>query len=329
MKQPLPGLLVTLLFALVLSATTALASATPVASGQTQQYRQWIVDMKTAARGPFSRLRWFCNDGRVLPPKPYECGEEGGYQHGEWSARTKELRAKGYKIANLLAGFDAQALIAQSDFIDSYNQMLIEKYLMAADDGWILRRAVFYRGAIQEEDEAKGGRNLLVAMSGEPEWIGFRFPALRIGVRLLPHGKETASVQKVRQVSASLSEQDAGFKSLRGKIHGTPDAGDAQRVRDYAAGVSDPAMKEKYLELADEIDKVYQAVPLTDLLEANAKIAIPLHPGCSSCCGMPPATTVATRAPAIATRRRPRCWPNCVMPCRGSKVRLHDSVCWT
>ena len=124
----------------------------------------------------------------------------------------KELRAKGYRIANLLAGVDAQALVVQPDFIDSYNQMLIEKYLIAADDGWILRRAVFYRGAIQEEDEAKGGRNLLVAMSAEPEWIGLRYPALRIGVRLLPHGKETASVQKVRQLSASLSDQDEGFK---------------------------------------------------------------------------------------------------------------------
>jgi hypothetical protein len=257
---------------LVTCVTTARAFETPVATGQTQQYRQWIVDMKAAERGPFSRLRWFCNDGRVLPPKPYECGEEGGYQHGEWSEHTKTLRAKGYRIANLLAGVDAQALIVEPNFIDSYNQMLIEKYLIAVDDGWILRRAEFYRGAIQEEDEARGGRNLLVAMSAEPEWIGLRYPALRIGVRLLPHGKETASVQKVRQLSASLSDQDAGFSSLRGKIHGTPDAGDAGRVRDYAAGVSDPEMKAKYLELAAEIDQVYHAEPLTEQLEASAKI---------------------------------------------------------
>jgi hypothetical protein len=271
MKQPLPGLLAPLLFALAVFATTALASATPVASSQAQQYRQWIIDMKAAPRGPFSQLRWFCNDGRVLPPKPYECGEEGGYQHGDWSAQTKELRANGYKVANLLAGFDAQALVEQADFIDSYNQMLIEKYLLAVDDGWILRRAEFYRGAIQVEDEAEGGRKLLIALSGEPEWIGLRFPALRIGVRLLPHGKTTASVQKVRQLSASLSEQDEGFNSLRGKIHGTPEAADARRVRDYAAGVSDPAMKVKYLELADEIDNVYLAVPLPELLEADAR----------------------------------------------------------
>ncbi len=272
MRQSLPGLLVALLLLLITSATTVLASTTAVTSAPAPEYRQWIVDMKTAERGPFERIRWFCNDGRILPPKAYACGEASGYQHGEWSARTKELRGQGYKIANLLAGIDAETQIALPDFNDSYNQRLIEKYLIAADDGWILRRAMFYRGAIQEEDEARGGRDLLVAMSAQPEWIGYRYPALRIGVRLLPHGKETASVQKVRQLSASLSDQDAGFKSLRGKIHGTPDAGDAQRVRDYAAGVSDPSMKAKYLELADEIDQVYQAAPLPELLEASAKV---------------------------------------------------------
>ena len=272
MKQPYPGLLFVLLFILAACATTATALETTVTSKPTQQYRQWIVDMKAAPRGPFSQLRWFCKDGRVLPPKPYACGEEGGYQHGEWSPHTRELRDQGYKIANLLAGIDAQTQILQPDFIDSYNQMLIEKYLIIADDGWILHRAQFYRGAIQEEDEAKGGRNLLVAMSAQPEWIGLRYPALRIGVRLLPHGKETASVQKVRQLSASLSDQDEGFSSLRGKIHGTPDAGDAGRVREYAAGIADPEMKAKYMELAEEIDQVYHPVPLPELLESRAKI---------------------------------------------------------
>jgi len=260
--------------ALFLTGAVGTVNATAVRDtpAEAQQYRQWVEAMKSAERGPFARLRWFCTDGRVTPPKPYSCGEEGGHQHGEWSKQTKTLRGEGYKIANLLAGVDAGALVSQPDFFDSYNQLLIEKYLITADDGWILRRAMFYRGAVQEEDEASGGRDLLVALSAQPEWIGHRYPALRIGVRLVPHGKGSASVQKVRQVSASLSDQDDGFKSLRGKIHGTPDAGDAQRVRDYADGVSDAAMKVKYLELAEEIDRVYQAAPLAELLESRARV---------------------------------------------------------
>ncbi len=259
-----------IMLALIFSATAAKAAQGPVIGPNAEQYRQWIEAMKESERGPFTQIRWFCNDGRILPPKAYACGEAGGLQHGQWSERTVELRDQGYKVANLLAGIDAQALIAEPDFIDSYNQMLIEKYLIAADDGWILRRAMFYRGAIQEEDEARGGRELLVALSGDPQWIGHRYPALRIGARLLPHGKDSGSVQNIRQVSASLSEQDPGFKNLRVKIHGTPDAGDARLVRDYADGVPDPAMKQKYLALAEAIDDVYQAAPLPELLEAEA-----------------------------------------------------------
>ena len=200
MKQPLTGRVITLISLLILSTTAVQATEIPVVAENAQQYQQWIVDMKAADRGPFARIRWFCNDGRILPPKAYACGESGGRQHGEWSAHTKELRNEGYKIANLLAAVDAETAIVEPDFNDSYNQILIEKYLIAADDGWILRRGMFYRGAMQEEDEAKGGRELLVAMSAEPEWIGYRYPALRIGARLLPHGKDSASVQKVRQV---------------------------------------------------------------------------------------------------------------------------------
>ena len=159
MKQSLPGLVTALLLLLISSATTAQASASAVASAPAPEHRQWIVDMKAAERGPFSRLRWFCNDGRILPPKAYACGEASGYQHGEWSDQTRELRDQGYRIANLLAGIDAQAQITQPDFNDNYNQRLIEKYLIAADDGWILRRAMFYRGAIQEEDRHKFSRH--------------------------------------------------------------------------------------------------------------------------------------------------------------------------
>ncbi len=255
-----------------LFANPAAASESHTAHENAGQYRQWILEMKGAERGPFSHIRWFCKDGRILEPRPYACGEAGGRQHGEWSPRTLELREQGFKVANVLAAIDAPTFLAQPDFIDRYNQLLIEKYLIAADDGWILRRAQFYRGALQEEGEARSGRELLVAMAAEPEWIGHRYPALRMGTRLLPHGKESGSVQNIRQVSAALSNQDPGFKDIRVKIHGTPDGSDADRVRDYAADVTDPALKAKYLELAADIDSVYQAPPLAGLLRAEAAI---------------------------------------------------------
>jgi Pyruvate phosphate dikinase, AMP/ATP-binding domain len=274
MESPPYNRSVSFLLPLMLSAAIVLAA--PAAATDTDSsatYRQWIREMKTAERGPFTRLRWYCKDGTVLPPQPYGCTEhEGGHQHGEWSDKTRELRAHGYKIANILAGIDAEALATQPDFLDVYNQLLIERFLISVDNGWILRRALFYRGAIQDEDERAGGRDLLLALSGKPEWITLRYPALRIGASLVPHGKDSASVQRVRQLSASLSDEDPGFITLRGKVHGTPDAGDAQRVRGYAAAVKDPELRAKYETLADEIDRVYTTVALPDLLEQNARV---------------------------------------------------------
>jgi hypothetical protein len=263
-----------LLLLLVLAAASIqTASAATAAADNIAQYRQWISEMKTAQRGPFARLRWFCKDGTVLPPQPYGCAEhEGGHQHGEWSDKTRTLRANGYLIANLLAGVDAATLTAQPDFTNLYDQLVIERFLISVDNGWIMRRALFYRGAIQDEDERAGGRELLVALSGKPKWITLRFPALRIGAALIPHGKDSASVQRVRQLSASLSDEDPAFITLRGKIHGTPEAGDARRVRDYATTVRNPELKARYETLAAEIDLIYTATPLPEVLEQNARV---------------------------------------------------------
>ena len=227
------------------------------------KYRGWVDEMAGQERGPFSRLRWYCNDGTVLPPKAYACNNHGGgYQHGEWSDKTRELRNQGYLVANVLAGLDAATWVDDPGFPNLYAQILIERFLVSTDDGWILRRALFYRGAIQEEDERAAARSLLMEMSTRDHWIGPAFPALRAGVRMLPHGPNSASIQKVRQVSASLSDQDDGFKPLRAKIHGSPGADDARSVREYAKGLATEKQKQPYLELADEIDAIYQAEPL-------------------------------------------------------------------
>ena len=240
-------------------------------SGDTLEYREWVDEMKALERGPFSRLRWFCNDGTVLPPKSPACRDHGGgHQHGQWSDKTLELRRRGYLVANVLAGLDAASLIDEPGYRNLYAQILIERFLIGADDGWIMRRALFYRGAIQEEDERAAARRLLQEMSARDEWIGAGFAALRAGVRMLPHGSNSASIQKVRQLSASLSDRDAGFKPLRAKIHGTPGAEDASSVRQYAAGLATAAQRRPYLDLANEIDGIYQAEPLPQKLDEMA-----------------------------------------------------------
>ncbi len=241
-------------------------------SPQTTEYRNWIIAMKDNPKGPFIRVLWYCNDGEILPPVPYACREHGGgQQHGKPSNKTVILQNNGYWIANLLAGIDTEKTLARNDFVDWYNQLLIEKFLIRTDNGWILQKGQFYRGAIQEENERDGARRLLNALVAKSEWITQRYPALRIGTQLLAHGADTASVQKVRQMSVSLVEQDEDFAYLRTKIHVSPDSGDAELVRLYAAKLGKHHNLVDYMELAKEIDLVFQSPPLPELLEKNAR----------------------------------------------------------
>ena len=249
---------------------TALLSIGPQASAgelpEQEILRGWIQDMKGRDRGPFARIRWFCNDGTVLPPKAYACTPHGGgVQHGEWTERTREIRAGGYAIANTLAGIDVESAIARPDFKDLFNHIQIEQFLIAADDGWILRKARTYRGALQEEDERAGARRLLLALCGRDEWLGQNYLVLRSGARLLRHGAESGSVAEVRQLSAALAEQDPGFKAIRNKIHARPEAADAAAVRAYKATQETQAEFER---LAKLLDALYAPEKLEAVLEA-------------------------------------------------------------
>ena len=264
--------------AMLLLAGAALLAAGVAAAQHQAEYRRWIAEMKETERGPFAAIKWFCKDGRVLGPQDYACAAKGdGWQHGEWSDRTKRLRSDGYRVATLLAGIDAARAVAAPDVPDVYAQLLIERFLLAADTGWILRKAQFYRGAIQEEDEREGARSLLITMAARDEWIGRRYVALRAGVRLLPHGADSASAQKVRNVAAALADRDPAFQSLRIKIHNSMDSADAASVRTYATRAGDAAFKQQAEALATEIDRLYAPRPLGEVLETGAR-ALPAAP---------------------------------------------------
>ena len=268
----------------VLVAVLAAAPTIPVPPAlatdlpDTATLRTWVEEMKTRERGPFERIRWFCKDGRILPPKPYACGKEGGHQHGEWTERVKRMRANGYYIANVMAGTDGKAFLAEPDHLDAFGQALVEQYLINADDGWIIRQALNYRGAFQEEGEREGGLAILSAMTDRPDWYVGKYLAIMSGARLLPHGQDTASVTKMRQVSAALSDRNPAFKPLRNKIHIRPDPSDAAAVRDFAAGVADPAARQKYLDLAVVIDGVYASRSVVNQLRDIGTVGKKLKP---------------------------------------------------
>jgi hypothetical protein len=151
-------------------------------------------------------------------------------------------------------------------------KMLIEQFLLRVDDGWILRKARFYRGAFQEEGERRGAHKLLVTMTEDHDWLGYRFLALRTAAKFLRHGQENASIQEVRQLSASLSDRDPKFKTVRNKIHGSPEPSDATTVRNFLNANNSSVLATDFERLALSIDEVYATdidVHLVSLAKAS------------------------------------------------------------
>ncbi len=247
-------------------------AAAELADGRT--LRSWIEAMKVFERGPFKHIRWFCKDGTVLPPQPYGCvNHGGGSQHGEWTDRVKQLRAAGYAVANIFADLDVGAFVLDRRHPDLVNQMIIEQFLISADDGWIFRKARFYRGALQEEGERKGARRLLLTLARDRSWLTRRYLPFRTAVGLLNHGEETRSVSEIRQLSGSLADRDAGFVLLRNKIHIRPDLSDAAAVRNYLSRHKDSALITDYQRLAALIESVHAGPSAAQLLQRLAQKA--------------------------------------------------------
>ena len=234
--------------------------------------RSWVQEMKTSSRGPFKHLRWFCADGTILPPKEYACKDHGGgVQHGEWTDQVKLMRANGYYIANVYADIKPQAFVADPRHLDILKQMILEQFLIDADDGWILRRARYYRGALQAENETYGGYVLLLELLKDPRMRQQQFILLRQAVRYLPHGRSGAPISEMRQLALTIAEQDENFGTLRNKLHVRPELSDAQQVRDYAAKRGREELRNAYAHLAETIEAVYQPQDIVPEIKSLAK----------------------------------------------------------
>ena len=254
-----------MLFIFVLAAGLNPASPTrgsPSSDPTLMELRASVERMKNRPRGPFSRIRWFCVDGAILPPRPYACSTHGGgVQRGEWSAETRQLRALGYPIATPYVDIKTWDLIAPDNDPDRIQTLLLEQFLIRHDNGWVLRQARFYRGAFQAEDEARSARGMLLDLAGVERWRNRDYLLFREMVRLFPHNQDSALLTEVRGLSSLLAKKDPKFVGLRNKIHVRPDAQDARRVRRYAASLLPVQRGEDYEQLSSQLDQAFQQPP--------------------------------------------------------------------
>jgi hypothetical protein len=244
----------------------------PLSSEQAARVRQTIEDFKRNPRGPYYRIRWFCKDGTVHPPNPYPCADRGGgNQHAELSDAARRLAQWNIDVGTILATAPFDAVFDAPRGHHRLKQLVLEKYLMEIDNGWIYRRAVSYRGARQIEDEEKAGRRLLETMFSRPEWLDKNFFLAMQLIDAIPHGVADSAIKRIRTLASQIAAADPRFQFLRSKIHSYPDASDEDAVRAWLRDKNPPdEIAAKLKELADLIQAQYATRKLTERVETLA-----------------------------------------------------------
>ncbi len=190
---------------------------------------------KQDIRGPYKDLRWFCSDGSIRAPKdpcPPEIGP--GLQHARYKDEVLSLAEEHHiYLGQILAATEKEAFWDAGHRHSRLKQYLLGKYLEGADDGWILRKARYYRGAIQSEDETSWGREFYHWLLAQPQFLETDFFLIRQSLKVVPHSGDNNLSQRIRSQSKTISDAYLPFMDLRVKIHGQPAASDISSVRSF------------------------------------------------------------------------------------------------
>lgn len=232
------------------------------------QIEALIAKYKQDPRGPYQDIRWFCPDGGIQMPKE-PCEKPGGVQR----ARYKETVLKLARDQHIFLG-QILSTTPFADFWDEANgharlkQYQLEKYLRAVDDGWVLQKAQYYRGAMQVEDEEAWGQDFLNELLKQETPLSQQFYLLRQLVKDLPHVGEVDRTQVIRALSKAVADDYPAFMDLRIKIHGQPEAADLAAVRAFLQQHQSKLTqknKEQLEQLVKDMEELYRPTTLEDL----------------------------------------------------------------
>lgn len=233
-----------------------------------EEIKKRIEAYKQDSRGPYKEIRWYCKDGSILPPQE-RCPEPGGVQR----ARHKD-EVYALSLSNHVFLGQILSTTPFPEFLDSDNhqsrlkQYQLEKYLRAVDNGWVLRRAQYYRGAFQAEDEAIWGNEFFQWLLKDDQAIQENFFLIRQAMKDIPHLGDDNLNQDIRRVSKVISEEYQPFLDLRVKIHGQPDESDLQKVvlfLDRNKSKLDEELVKQFDVLIRDMKKLYSPLDLTSL----------------------------------------------------------------
>lgn len=244
----------------------------PLDSRQIQQARKILEDFKANPKGPYLQIRWFCKDGTVLPPAGTPCQSRGGgIQYAELSPAARVLSKWNLDVGTVLASLDFSTFFDAARDHWLPRELVLEDYLDQVDRGWIYRRGASYRGARQAEDEEKSGRQLLIQLLANPDWVGRNYFLINQLVVTIPHGIPDSAVLKSRALAASIAGRDFRFQMIRSKIHSQPGPEDVKAVEQFIVDrkSDDPELRE----LADLLRGQYASSPRVRLALFQKKLA--------------------------------------------------------
>ena len=246
------------------------------------QLKALVTQYKGDVRGPYRDIRWFCPDGTTLPPKE-RCSKPGGVQRARYKDEVIDLGKKQHLfLGQILSTTPKDEFWDEPNGHSRLKQYQIEKYLRSVDDGWILRKAQYYRGAIQVEDEEAWGKSFYLWLLESDDAVYENFFLVRQSLKDVPHAGDNNLAQSVRSLSKILAEKDPRFENIRVKIHGQPEPGDIEAVRrfgeQYQSTLS-TAIKKDLDQLVSEMTAYFKPVDFADMQAMLADIpkSHPLH----------------------------------------------------
>ncbi|MEO5907480.1 MAG: phosphoenolpyruvate synthase, partial [Saprospiraceae bacterium] len=241
----------------------------------TAAIRRMIIRYKADQRGPYKDIRWYCKDGTNREARD-PCPDELGNQRARYKEEVVALAEKEHIFLGQIL-----ATTPEEDFWDEANansrlkQYQLERYLRNVDNGWVNRRAQYYRGAMQDEDETAWGIDFYKWLLSDADNLRKQYFLIRQSVKDVPHAEETNTVQLVRAVSEEIAEAFPSFQDLRIRIHGTPDASLSGLVWDFQDQNKtrmNEAMARKFDQLVCGLEKMFEPFKVKDFESYLKKI---------------------------------------------------------
>ena len=200
-----------------------------------EEIKDLINSYKKDIRGPYKEIRWFCTDGSIRQPKdPCPDNIGPGVQHATYKSSVIDLGKSNHLFLGQILSYTSKEELWDAENNHSrLKQYQLDKYLRTVDNGWILERGQYYRGATQAEDEEAWGLDFYNWLLSNTENLIKNFYLVRQSLKDIPHNGDDNLAQKIRSDSKVISDLIPEFMDLRVKIHSRPDAGDINKVKDF------------------------------------------------------------------------------------------------